>query len=185
MQELLLMGGEPLVIKEIRKLMEDFPSDRFSDLQFSIITNGTIFDEKTIRLIRKSRLSWVLISIDAAKPETYAHIRKHGDLAKTIEGVRTWKHLSDECGFDLVLSYTAMRDNIKEMAEFIELSRQHGVDCQFSLVSGTKADQHLIDYETLDLEIDRSLAVLAALKADETMPLARSSLIALKDARWM
>ena len=61
-QELLLIGGEPLVIKEIRRLMNEFPTERCPDTKLALITNGTIFDDNTMALA--ARVSLLGVSLD-------------------------------------------------------------------------------------------------------------------------
>ena len=134
-----LLGGEPLATKEIRRIVSEFPHVACPDARFVFITNGTVFDERTMELVSQAAISWVVISIDAARPERYAHIRRPGILAKTLAGVRAWKSLGETVGFPLVFSVTVMRDNLRELTEFTELAENHNVDCQFSLVSGSKA----------------------------------------------
>jgi MoaA/NifB/PqqE/SkfB family radical SAM enzyme len=182
MQELLLLGGEPLVTKRIRSLVAEFPTDRAPDAKFALITNGTIYDSSTLALFEDKPMSWVVISIDAAGPATYARIRRGGDLARTLAGVDAWKAFADRKNFPIILSFTVMRDNLRELAEFVSLADRHRVDCQFSTVNGSKADQHLIDLGILYVETQRALDVVAALGGGSRMPIALASLTALSES---
>ena len=175
MQELLLMGGEPFAIRRIRELIDSFPHEQYPDTNFAFITNGTVFDAKTMALVSKRPISWVVISVDAARPETYAHIRRNGVLTKTTQGIRAWKALSDSSGFPLVLSFTVMRDNAAELTEFVRFAHELGVDCQFSRVSGTKGNQHLVDEQALRAEANRALEFVSRIPSSR-LELARSSL---------
>jgi hypothetical protein len=63
----------------------------------------------------------------------------------------------------------------------MELSYALETDCGFSIVEGTKADQHLIDEGVLEYEVKRALDTMNRLNAERTMPLAYASLITLRD----
>jgi organic radical activating enzyme len=56
-QELVLIGGEPLVIRNIRRLMKEFPTEDCPDTKLALITNGTIFDADTMAMAARVPLS--------------------------------------------------------------------------------------------------------------------------------
>jgi radical SAM protein with 4Fe4S-binding SPASM domain len=163
MQEVQMIGGEPFAIKRLRTLMAGFPKDRFPDARFSIVTNGTVHDDKTIALVAGLNVSWMSISIDAATAPTYARIRRGGDFENTMTGVRKWIALGRAHGFPVHLAFCVMRDNVHEVSAFAELGRQLGADVLFGRVSRSfyVNDQHLIDADDLKSEIERAQAIAA------------------------
>ena len=176
MHEIVVVGGEPLVIKRLRHLIGEFPSHRYPDAHFAVITNGTIFDPRTLALFDGKPISWVVVSIDAARDGTFSYIRRPGRLQHVLNGVRAWRDLSERRMFDLVLSFTVMRDNVEELAEFVVLAGDLGVDCQFSLVSGDKGGQDHIDPIALRSARDRALAAIRKNPGYRRLKLARASL---------
>jgi radical SAM protein with 4Fe4S-binding SPASM domain len=177
MQEMQILGGEPFAIRRVRQFLQAFPTDRYPDARIALTSNGTIHDEKTIALARTLRVSWMSISIDAATDATYAHIRRGGDLATTLRGARRWIDLGRERGFPVHIAFTVMRDNVDEIAAFVELARDLGVDALFGTMNGTKADQHLIDSRGLRRSIARAREIIAS--ATKPMPLADLTLSAM------
>ena len=178
MQELLLMGGEPFAIKQFRNLIRNFPAEQYPDVAFTFITNGTIFDPEIVAMVGRLRVLWMLISIDAATPATYSQVRRKGDLEVTLNGVRTWAELGRRKNFGVVLSFTVMRSNVRELAEFVALTAAEKVSCQFTLVRGDFGDEDLIDPSVLDYETARALRHPAL--NDEAMNLAKTTLLDIR-----
>jgi radical SAM protein with 4Fe4S-binding SPASM domain len=176
-QEMQILGGEPFVIRSLREFMQSFPSDRYPDARFAIMSNGTIHDDKTLDLVRQLRMSWMSISIDAATAETYARIRRGGDFATTLGGARRWIEVGRECGFAVHIAFTVMRDNVDELPLFAELARDLGVDALFGSVFGTKGNQILIDRDRLRAAVARTREIILAPGVD--MPLANLTLSAI------
>src|SRR5262245_27701344 len=150
LQEVQAVGGEPFAIRRLRDLMATFPSARFPDAKFSIVSNGTIHDPRTIGIVRALPVSWISISVDAASEATYAHVRRGGNFSKTMAGARKWIAVGREMGFPVHLAFTVMRDNVTEMEAFAELAFGLGADVLFGRVSGSKGNQHLIDADALE-----------------------------------
>jgi MoaA/NifB/PqqE/SkfB family radical SAM enzyme len=169
-----LLGGEPFAIRRLREFMQGFPTEQFPDARFAIVSNGTIHDEATIAMVRALRMSWMSISVDAATEATYARIRRGGDYAHTLRGVRRWIDLGRECGFPVHVAFTIMRDNAEELPLFAELARELGADVLFGRVFGTKGDQHLIDLDVLRSSIARTREIIAT--PEGAMPLANITL---------
>lgn len=176
-QEIQILGGEPFAIRHLREFVAGFPSERFPDARFAIMSNGTIHDDRTLNLVRALQMSWMSISVDAATEATYARIRRGGDFATTLRGVRRWIDIGRERGFPVHIAFTVMRDNVAELPQFAELARELGVDALFGKLSGTKADQHLIDPEVLRVSVARTREIIAPPGA--TMPLANITLSAV------
>lgn len=176
-QEIMIVGGEPFAIKRLRDLMYSFPQDRFPDARFSIVSNGTIHDERTINIVRRLRMSWMSISVDAATEPTYAHIRRGGNFQDTLKGIVKWIALGKESGFSVHMAFTVMRDNVHEMHLFAKLAHDLGADVLFGKVFGTKADQHLIDQDLLRTSVELTRCVVGPLQS--VMPLANLTLSTL------
>ena len=180
MQELLLIGGEPMMIPQIRRVIRELGDAHPADLGVLLITNGTVHDARTLALVARLPLAGVLISVDAARPETYAQIRRPGTLGRVLRGIRAWRTVTEPKGVKLKLAFTVMRDNVRELAEFVELAFSERVDCSFAPVVGTKADQHLIPRDVLQSEVQRALDMLDRLKTKGEMGMARGTLRTLE-----
>jgi MoaA/NifB/PqqE/SkfB family radical SAM enzyme len=179
LQEVQVIGGEPFAIKRLRTLMEEFPNDRFPDARFAVVSNGTVHDDKTIGMVRRLQVSWMSISIDAATALTYARIRRGGNFADTMNGVRKWIALGRERGFPVHLAFCVMRDNVTEMPAFAEIGLELGADVLFGRVSRafyTDTGQEQIDADALKSALARTRAIVAA---PAPMPLANMTLTTL------
>ena len=174
MQEVQIIGGEPFAIKRLRNFMAEFPRERFPDARFSIVSNGTVYDDTTVDIVRRLSVSWMSISVDAATPATYAAIRRRGIYENTMTGVRRWVALGKEQGFPVHLAFCVMRDNVQEMAAFAGIARELGADVLFGRVFGTKTEQHDIDEDMLRTSIAVTREIVAPPFAD--MPLANLTL---------
>jgi radical SAM protein with 4Fe4S-binding SPASM domain len=176
MQEAQILGGEPFAVRTLRSLMRDFPSARFPDARFAIMSNGTIHDDRTVELVRTLRMSWMSISLDAATEATYAHIRRGGNFMNALEGAKRWIELGRECGFTVHIAFTVMKDNVRELPQFARLAAGLGVDALFGRVFGDKGDQREIDREALRQAIVQTRAIIAP---PAKMPLANLTLAAI------
>ncbi len=137
MQELWIVGGEPLISQTCLEIIESIDSELYPDLHLGLITNGTVVTEEIVALLLHKRIGWVLVSIDAATPETYRKIRG-GSFGKAIEGVRQLQSIKvrQDADWNLKIGFTIMRSNMYEVFSFVDLAEKLEVDCQFSPVFG-------------------------------------------------
>jgi GTP 3',8-cyclase len=80
-----LTGGEPLVRKDIVKLVEMIAGvEGVKDL--AITTNGVLLD-RYAQPLAEAGLKRVNVSLDSMDPATFGHITRGGDLSKVLEGI--------------------------------------------------------------------------------------------------
>ena len=182
-QEIELIGGETLAIKRFREFLRFFAeSTDYPDLRFSFVTNGTVHDEKTLALIRRLNVTWISISIDAASAPTYALIRRGGEFRHTCEGIERFAALGKERGITVLISFTVMKDNVHEVADFVRLGLRYGVDILFGKITGTKGGQHLIDRRILRASLEEAIDLAAGHRTEMRMAnMTLQSLIATID----
>jgi MoaA/NifB/PqqE/SkfB family radical SAM enzyme len=104
-------GGEPTVHPQFQDSVDE--ATRLG-LKYGLITNGVLLSKFDV-----SMASWIRISLDAAKPETYAKIRQvpGGHFHKALESIR--KH---KCGVGFVVT----NDNWREVKEAALLAKSLG-----------------------------------------------------------
>lgn len=73
--------GESLVV---RRLGEFIRYGRSRGVAMGLSTNATFLDAQRSRLLLENGLDFLVISLDAATPDTYARIRVGGDYARTL-----------------------------------------------------------------------------------------------------
>ena len=177
-QEIELIGGETFAIKRFRQLLKFFAdSNEYPNLRFSFVTNGTVYDDNTLDMIRKLHVSWISISVDAATFPTYSIIRRGGDFDNTCKGIEKWTKLGKENGIPVLLSFTVMKNNVGEIAAFVDLARKYGVDCLFGKISGDKGGQNIIDSQLLKSSLAEAINITAQHKSE--MKIANMTLAAL------
>ncbi len=150
LQELLILGGEPLVSQRCLQIIESMDPNNYPDLHLALITNGTAVTKKTEKLLLNRRISWILVSIDAVTQETFKLIRG-GSLEKVLDGVKRLKSLREtqNDNWRLIIGFTMMRSNMKEAVGFVDLAEQLGVEFIFTPVFG---NWHSESFTQMDLE---------------------------------
>jgi molybdenum cofactor biosynthesis enzyme MoaA len=89
-------SGDPFGSNHFRQIIKRLDGPDFPDLKLDLHTNGQLFDERAWDdLNLAGRVNSVHISIDAAKPETYAVIRRGGTfdrLRKNLAFIKRKRH---------------------------------------------------------------------------------------------
>lgn len=95
----------------------------------STISNGTLLKDETARRLVELGLDRLVVSMDAATPETYAHIRPPGkleDVVRGLESVLKWKQALGKSLPRVELVFLGMHSNIQEFPEFVRLAQKVG-----------------------------------------------------------
>jgi radical SAM protein with 4Fe4S-binding SPASM domain len=126
--EVTLFGyGEPLLNKELTEIVEFLAC--YKNLKAYLLTNGVVLS-KFVDLIVRNRLAYLSISIDASSAETYKKIRRGGDIDNLLGAVDAIRKLKTELKTQtpyLRFIFVAMKDNIRELPDLIELAQKYGV----------------------------------------------------------
>lgn len=98
-------------------------------MEIEIFTNGLLLNEENRKRIINSALTDIVISIDAAKEETYKKIRGGNfnlllnNIRKLVEEI----NLSENKRLKVIMAFVMMRENINELPDFIKLAHSLGV----------------------------------------------------------
>jgi sulfatase maturation enzyme AslB (radical SAM superfamily) len=97
-----------------------------NDLIF-ITTNGTRLSEHTAELLG-GHLNRLIISLNAATPETYNRDMKNGNFEKTLSAVRSFlSGLNQHDRSKVELHFVAHAENLHEIVDFIVLANKLGI----------------------------------------------------------
>lgn len=120
-------GGEPLVMKDIDKLIYETSKVQGID-DIAITTNGILLSDMAEDL-KKAGLKRVNISLDTLDKDKFKSITRIGDLDKVMEGI--YKCLS--LGLQPVKINTVLMKGINdtEFEDFLNLTREIPVDIRF------------------------------------------------------
>ena len=117
-----ITGGEPLCNPFFFKILELIKED--SDLiSFSILTNGTLIDEKMAKKIKSYNPYYVQVSLEGGR-KTNDYIRGKGTYKKIANAI---KCLRNENIFTSI-SFTATKINYKEFPKVVKYARKYKVN---------------------------------------------------------
>jgi cyclic pyranopterin phosphate synthase len=127
MTKIRLTGGEPLVRKDIERLVAGIGAiPGLRDL--SMTTNGSVLARHADSFAR-SGLNRINISLDTLRPERFTRIARRGDLGAVMEGITA----AQRAGLTpLKLNCVVMRDwNDDEVVDFARLTLTQPYDVRF------------------------------------------------------
>lgn len=117
-----ITGGEPLCNPYLFKLLDLIKEDS-NLITFSILTNGTLINEKIAKKIKSYNPLYVQVSLEGGK-KTNDYIRGKGTYKKIAEGI---VNLRKENIFTSI-SFTATSLNYKEFPKVVRYARKYGVN---------------------------------------------------------
>lgn len=109
-------------------------------------TNGMLLDDDAARRLIDSGLTRLEVSVDAASPATYNHIRQGGNYYRLLKNIFRFLELREKAGTEFPLlrvSFLKLDENRRELPDFINFWRY--VADYFSI-------QNLLDYEIMEKE---------------------------------
>lgn len=122
-----ITGGEPLVRKDIIKLVERIGRHE-GITDFSITTNGILLKEMALEL-KMAGVNRVNISLDTMNPVKYREMTRGGELSRVIEGMREAIHIGlSPIKLNVVLIGGF---NVDEIEAFVGLTRELPIDVRF------------------------------------------------------
>jgi len=127
--ELVILNGDgELFVSKFYKDLIPKISRTYPNIQFEILTNGLLCDEKHLQQFGlMDRLCLVMVSLHAATEETYNKIVKGSDFKKVIKNIEYLAKLKKEERLgELILSYVVCSLNYKDLPEFIEFTYSIG-----------------------------------------------------------
>jgi MoaA/NifB/PqqE/SkfB family radical SAM enzyme len=92
-----------------------------------MISNGTLLDEAMARALIDSGLDNLWISLDGARPESFADVRLGAELPRVIENAKRLRRMRRGGHFgkpEIDIAFVAMKRNIHELPDLLKLARQ-------------------------------------------------------------
>ena len=139
-----LTGGEPLVRKDLIKLIEKLNiKKKYTNLnEITLTTNGTLL-EIFAKDLKKNGVDRINVSLDTIDDNLYKKITRFGNLNNVIKGINEAK----KNNIKIKINVVAIKDfNEKELHTMIEWANQIKVDLTFIEVmpmSETDSERHL------------------------------------------
>jgi looped-hinge helix DNA binding domain, AbrB family len=115
---------------------EPFAHPRFLDylaavkglgVRVTVSTNGTLLDEERARALVDIGADVLSVSVDGARPEVFADVRRGADLRTVVENVEVLNRIKRERGQTLPriqLEFVALRRNVDDLPALSDLARR-------------------------------------------------------------
>lgn len=115
-----LTGGEPLLHPDFFDLAREI---RRRGLRLGVLTNGTLIDDDSARRLAELSPVFVQVSLDGTR-DAHDAIRGAGSFDKALSGIDALRG----AGVKLLVSFTAQKGNIGELAPLARVCRRHAVN---------------------------------------------------------
>jgi len=123
--------GEPFLNPHYGAIF-DYVTEQYPGIEINISTNGTLFDETWQRRLLEYGNFSLNISINAASKETYRLVTGQGLFGQMERNLRRFRALREEyrgtARTRLTVSFVVVRDNLHEMAAFVDLAAEFAAD---------------------------------------------------------
>lgn len=165
LKRLRLTGGEPLVRKDLPRLVALLSS--IPGIEDIALSTNAVLLAPMARSLRDAGVTRVNISLDTLRPDRADAIaRRPGTLARVLQGLDA----AEAIGFDPIkINVVLMRgENDDEVADFAELSRQRPLHVRFIEVMPTESNLELSASNFLSC--DEALAAVSEVHALEPVP---------------
>jgi MoaA/NifB/PqqE/SkfB family radical SAM enzyme len=119
--------GEPLLNRDLSEIIHWLKQ---REIYVLFNTNGTLINRRWREALLQSGLDEIRLSLDAATPETFAHVRGKPLFRVILRNIRALVALKAERGSvtPLVsLWLTGLRETLKELPDFIRLAHSLGI----------------------------------------------------------
>lgn len=113
-----LTGGEPLMCDKIFELIE-YIKKNLPYVNLSILTNGTLIDDKVAKRLKKFDLHFVQVSLEGDK-KTHDAIRGKGSFEKARNGIK----LLVKNNIKVTISFTAHKGNYKSFSKIAKIGKK-------------------------------------------------------------
>jgi MoaA/NifB/PqqE/SkfB family radical SAM enzyme len=115
--------GEPLAHPKIIEMIKQVKE---LDTNVELITNGTLLDEQLSRQLVASGLDILWVSIDGARPESYADVRLGAVLPDVIDNMVTLRNARPYAYIpkpEIGIVFVAMKQNIADLPDVLAIGR--------------------------------------------------------------
>ncbi|HZD54524.1 MAG TPA: SPASM domain-containing protein [Woeseiaceae bacterium] len=123
-------SGDPFASGHYRHVLKRLSQRKFPQLRVQLQTNGLLLDQRAWEELGLDGLvESVWVSIDAARPETYAVVRRGGSFDRLLENFAFLGALRRQGRIRrLRLDFVVQALNFREMPEVVEIARAFGFD---------------------------------------------------------
>ena len=123
-------SGDPIASTHFRSLLKSYSIDPRAHRNILLQTNGVLCDQRAWDDLGLAGLvKTVMVSLDAAREETYNYTRRGGDWRRVLKNVQFLCGLKSSGSIDqLYLLFVVQGMNYREMTEFVEMGKLYKAD---------------------------------------------------------
>jgi MoaA/NifB/PqqE/SkfB family radical SAM enzyme len=122
-------AGEPFASAMIMSVLQQLSLDKLPKLKINLHTNGLLAPSKWHQIHHiESAVTVVTVSIDAARSDTYAQVRRGGHWPDLIEAMKFLQNKKQKLGFEFRARMIVQKRNYVEANEFYRLCQEFEVD---------------------------------------------------------
>ena len=128
-------GGEPFASQVFQRFLEQFPFSSWPKLELTVVTNGSLLNQSTLRLLERVSHLNLVISLNAATPETYELVNRGLPFERIQEILKQVleRYRSGRIQGSLAYSMVLLRSNHHEVVDFCKLVERDGVGARLVL----------------------------------------------------
>jgi len=117
----LLTGGEPLLYPRLAHVVGSISKSGF---EVGIYTNSTVVTEDIVKMLKKSGITYVILSINGGRKDTHDSIRGIGNFEKVCFAAKLFRNYE----IDVDMTLTINSNNTAEIDDAISLAKMLKVD---------------------------------------------------------
>jgi len=115
--------GEPLSHPDIIDMVAEAKSLKNP---VELITNATLLSPALSKRLTAERLDVLWVSLEGAKPESYADVRLGGELPNVLDNIRRFRDSRQAYHTEIGVVFVAMKRNIAELPDVMRLAKELG-----------------------------------------------------------
>jgi len=129
LREIDVLGGEPFIQQDTYRLIDEVQSST-DKCTWAFVTNAHYrFSDRIRSYLDRIDIRWMQVSLDSVNPETYAKVRKKGNLRlvlDTLDALLNYKSSREMegRGFRFVASMCVQKENWKEVGSFLNFCQE-------------------------------------------------------------
>ncbi|MGY0395617.1 PqqD family peptide modification chaperone [Fusobacterium sp. SYSU M8A802] len=159
-----LLGGEPILCSNIEYILK---KAKENNLQVTMVSNGTLIDEKIFKKLCQLELTALSISMDGTDQESHDYIRGNGSFNKTIENLKTMVKYKKENNVNIIIgiALTLTKKSINSAKNLIKFGEELGID-GVTLAYVTNEGKAKEDYSNLGVTEEEKFSVIDRVISD-------------------
>jgi molybdenum cofactor biosynthesis enzyme MoaA len=168
-----LHGGEVLISRRLSEWVDPEWLEANPQMLLSLITNGTRVPPTTWGVLRRARINYITVSINAATRETYrvmAEADLFDDVIVNTIALRDFGRTHDLQKFDVYVSFVIMRCNYREVPDFIRLANRLDVPFRLLLVVGNRMGESIYTDPPILRDVLSAVDEAAPLASERSRP---------------